>query len=264
MTLVLQPQNEFLSKHSECEDSWWFGREIHVMTLNSWQYNPIERPGDKEFWTDRACMHGQIKLFTLFERAPSVCIRVHVFLVTLAKRIRSSLPTNSICSFLLLLVNCKLLKTASTLCGLNTIVKTLNETNWSPLPLCLNCSWQNGYEQDSVVCHSSGAKQVVQCHHGQRPNTTVFSNIAIESNWKCFSHWIWLDGFRWVCSSMLWVLISFVCIAGIAQSCATTGKFNSITLHDVSQKQLDKALNRIEQSLTKMKEQKRSKIHFFS
>lgn len=48
--------------------------------------------------------------------------------------------------------------------------------------------------------------------------------------------------------------------SGIAQSCATTGKFNSITLQDVSEQQLDKAKNRIAQSLTKLKDQKRVNI----
>lgn len=49
-------------------------------------------------------------------------------------------------------------------------------------------------------------------------------------------------------------------VPGIAQSCATTGKFSSITLQDVSQKQLDKALVRIESSLAAMKKQKRSNL----
>ena len=48
--------------------------------------------------------------------------------------------------------------------------------------------------------------------------------------------------------------------SGIAQSCATTGKFDSITLHDVSQEQLNKAQTRITQSLAKLKEKKRSKF----
>lgn len=46
--------------------------------------------------------------------------------------------------------------------------------------------------------------------------------------------------------------------SGVAQSCATSGRFNSITLQDVSQEQLDKARKRIHQSLAKLKEQKRS------
>ncbi|OTF74131.1 hypothetical protein BLA29_013915 [Euroglyphus maynei] len=46
--------------------------------------------------------------------------------------------------------------------------------------------------------------------------------------------------------------------SGVAQSCATSGRFNSVTLQDVSQEQLDKARKRIHQSLSKLKEQKRS------
>ncbi|KAH7638648.1 putative 3-hydroxyacyl-CoA dehydrogenase B0272.3 isoform X2 [Dermatophagoides farinae] len=48
--------------------------------------------------------------------------------------------------------------------------------------------------------------------------------------------------------------------SGVAQSCATSGRFNSITLQDVSQEQLDKARKRIHQSLAKLKEQKRINI----
>jgi hypothetical protein len=50
-------------------------------------------------------------------------------------------------------------------------------------------------------------------------------------------------------------------IWGIAQSCATTAKFNSITLQDVSEQQLSKAKTRITQSLTNLKEKKRG-LHF--
>ena len=46
--------------------------------------------------------------------------------------------------------------------------------------------------------------------------------------------------------------------SGIAQSCATTGKFDSITLYDVSQDQLNKAQDRIVKSLSKLKERKKS------
>ncbi|XP_027200428.2 putative 3-hydroxyacyl-CoA dehydrogenase B0272.3 [Dermatophagoides pteronyssinus] len=48
--------------------------------------------------------------------------------------------------------------------------------------------------------------------------------------------------------------------SGVAQSCATSGRFNSITLQDVSQEQLDKARKRVHQSLSKLKEQKRINI----
>ncbi|KAI2811632.1 hypothetical protein RDWZM_003625 [Blomia tropicalis] len=48
--------------------------------------------------------------------------------------------------------------------------------------------------------------------------------------------------------------------SGIAQSCATTGKFNSVTLQDVSQEQLNKAQKRITASLTALKEKKRINI----
>lgn len=48
--------------------------------------------------------------------------------------------------------------------------------------------------------------------------------------------------------------------SGIAQSCATTAKFNSITLQDVSEEQLSKAKTRITQSLTNLKEKKRVNI----
>ena len=47
--------------------------------------------------------------------------------------------------------------------------------------------------------------------------------------------------------------------SGIAQSCATTGKFNSIVLQDVNQKALDSAQKRITQSLAKLSEKKKSK-----
>jgi len=45
--------------------------------------------------------------------------------------------------------------------------------------------------------------------------------------------------------------------SGIAQSCATTGKFNSIVLQDVNQDALNKAQNRITQSMAKLSEKKR-------
>ena len=50
---------------------------------------------------------------------------------------------------------------------------------------------------------------------------------------------------------------------GIAQSCATTNKFKSITLQDVSDQQLSKAKTRITQSLTNLKDKKRG-IPLFS
>lgn len=50
--------------------------------------------------------------------------------------------------------------------------------------------------------------------------------------------------------------------SGIAQSCATTGNFNSITLQDVSQEQLGKAQKQIHKNMSRLKEAKRSKIHF--
>jgi 3-hydroxyacyl-CoA dehydrogenase len=48
--------------------------------------------------------------------------------------------------------------------------------------------------------------------------------------------------------------------SGIAQSCATSGKFNSITLQDVSQKQLEIAKKSVQQSLTKLHSKKRIDI----
>lgn len=45
--------------------------------------------------------------------------------------------------------------------------------------------------------------------------------------------------------------------SGIAQSCASSGRFDSITLQDVSQTKLDDAKKRIHQSLTKLKELKK-------
>ena len=46
--------------------------------------------------------------------------------------------------------------------------------------------------------------------------------------------------------------------SGIAQSCATTGKFKSITLQDVSEEQLGKAHKKIAANLASMAEKKRS------
>lgn len=48
--------------------------------------------------------------------------------------------------------------------------------------------------------------------------------------------------------------------SGIAQCCATTAKFKSITLQDISDQQLSKAKTRITQSLTNLKEKKRVNI----
>jgi len=48
--------------------------------------------------------------------------------------------------------------------------------------------------------------------------------------------------------------------SGIAQSCATTGKFNSITLQDTSQEQLDKAKLKIATNLAHLVGKKRIKI----
>ena len=48
--------------------------------------------------------------------------------------------------------------------------------------------------------------------------------------------------------------------SGIAQSCATSGKFNSITIQDVNQKQLDISRKSIGQSLTKLHSKKRIQI----
>lgn len=48
--------------------------------------------------------------------------------------------------------------------------------------------------------------------------------------------------------------------SGIAQSCATTGKFNSIVLQDVSQKALDSAQTKITQSLGKLAQLKKVKL----
>ena len=48
--------------------------------------------------------------------------------------------------------------------------------------------------------------------------------------------------------------------SGIAQSCATSGKFNSITLQDVSEKQLDVSRKAIQQSLSRLHSKKRIEI----
>ncbi|XP_027200417.1 putative 3-hydroxyacyl-CoA dehydrogenase B0272.3 [Dermatophagoides pteronyssinus] len=48
--------------------------------------------------------------------------------------------------------------------------------------------------------------------------------------------------------------------SGIAQSCITTGRFNSVTLQDVSDKQLEKARKNIQQSLSKLKAKKKINI----
>ncbi len=48
--------------------------------------------------------------------------------------------------------------------------------------------------------------------------------------------------------------------SGIAQSCATTGKFNSIVLQDVNQKVLDNAQAKITQSLTKLQQLKKVQL----
>ena len=48
--------------------------------------------------------------------------------------------------------------------------------------------------------------------------------------------------------------------SGVAQSCASSGKLNSITLQDVNQKQLDVARKGVEQSLTKLHSRKRIDI----
>jgi len=45
--------------------------------------------------------------------------------------------------------------------------------------------------------------------------------------------------------------------SGIAQSCATTGKFNSIVLQDVNQEALNKAQKGITKSLANLSEKKR-------
>lgn len=50
--------------------------------------------------------------------------------------------------------------------------------------------------------------------------------------------------------------------SGIAQSCATTGKFASITLQDVNEEQLGKAHKKIAANLAAMAEKKRSEFHF--
>ena len=48
--------------------------------------------------------------------------------------------------------------------------------------------------------------------------------------------------------------------SGIAQSCATSGHFNSITLQDVSDQQLNVARKNIEKSLSKLLEKKKINI----
>lgn len=49
--------------------------------------------------------------------------------------------------------------------------------------------------------------------------------------------------------------------SGIAQSCATSGKFNSIVLQDINTEQLNKAQKRIATSLEKFKEKTESKYY---
>ena len=57
-------------------------------------------------------------------------------------------------------------------------------------------------------------------------------------------------------------VINIFKIPGIAQSAATTGRFNSITLQDVSQQQLDKAKKGIAKNLAVLAEKKRSMLFY--